>query len=670
MESTKQKSFLPWIIGGCGLLALLACIGVAVFGVGGLLIANQARKVSPPNQKQIPVDMSSNTALLQNLQGWVEVGNDKGVWSPAAANQLISAGQHVRTGKLSTADLVTNDGSRVSLQASSEIAVDELNAEKDGGPRTIVLTQVSGESTHQVVPNKRTDSRYEVLTPSGTALAKGTEFHVIVTPEQTAYYYVVEGVVAVSGMQTTVLVNPGFMTIIYASQPPLAPVQSISVEGLVSQIGSQWTVAGTNFVVNEHTVILGSPQIGDWVVAKGHMDENNQNVADWIILLHSALTNHFSLTGSVNTIGDTEWQINGQTIEITGTTQIDEGIKVGDIVRVDGLIDTGGSLQALKIELAQADEGMPLNFVGIIQKIDGNLWTISGTSISTNEKSTISQGLKPGDQVVVKGWILTDGTWLAKSIVLAEEDHNEFEFVGKLESKDPWKVTGIAFETRDYTVIQSDLVVGDLVRVEGEIDANGVWIAAKIERIEQGDNARMIIIGTVMSKNPWNVNGISLNVTPETVISGDVEVGMLVRVELVMQPDGTWRVVKIEPLNTFVWFPGCIDVIATVVSIDGHQIQLLHWPLMTLGDDVEIDGTLAPNSIIRMRVCFDQVMVIKITYIIIIAPGDNEPPVGELGGKVAVCHKPGGKKGGHTLSIDRSALPAHLGHGDYFGPCK
>lgn len=37
----------------------------------------------------------------------------------------------------------------------------------------------------------------------------------------------------------------------------------------------------------------------------------------------------------------------------------------------------------------------------------------------------------------------------------------------------------------------------------------------------------------------------------------------------------------------------------------------------------------------------------------------------EAGGKVAVCHK--GKK---TIYVDEAAVKAHLGHGDYMGPCK
>lgn len=410
MDSKKQQNPWPWILVGCGFLGILACIFATVLGAGGFLIVNRATKGVPTAQEQLVVNATPKTAVLQNSQGWVEVETDTGDWSPVAPNQSIAAGQHVRTGKLSSTDLVFNDGSRVSIQANSEIAIDELNAEKDGKQRTIVITQVSGESTHRVIPNDRSDSRYEVLTRSGSGLAKGTEFHVIVSPEQTAYYYVLEGVVAVSGMQTTVLVNPGFMTIIYASQPPLTPVQSISVEGLVTQTGSQWTIAGAIFTVNDNTVIIGDPQISDWVIARGHVDENNQNVADWIILLHSTLTNRFSLTGKVEAIGDSEWTINGQTVDITDTTKIDEDIQVGDLVRVEGVIEVGGSLQASSIELVENEEGMPFKFIGIIQKIDGSLWTISGTPIQTNEKTTLSEGLKSrsgrGKRLDPNGWHL------------------------------------------------------------------------------------------------------------------------------------------------------------------------------------------------------------------------------------------------------------------------
>ncbi len=230
-------------------------------------------------------------------------------------------------------------------------------------------------------------------------------------------------------------------------------------------------------------------------------------------------------------------------------------------------------------------------------------------------------------------------------------------------------MAGITFETRDYTVIQSDLKIGDLVRVEGMIDAEGRWIATKIEKIDPEAGTRMVIIGVVFSMDPWVVSGIPLHIAPDAEIDDHITVGMLVRVELVLMPDGTWQAIKIEPIHDLIWFPGCFDVIATVVSIAGNQLQLEDWPVLTLTDGTTIEGTLTQNSIIRIRVCFDEAMVVKITIIIIIQPGMDEPPVGEETGSVTVCHKPA-KKGGHTLTISRSALPAHLGHGDYLGACK
>jgi hypothetical protein len=44
------------------------------------------------------------------------------------------------------------------------------------------------------------------------------------------------------------------------------------------------------------------------------------------------------------------------------------------------------------------------------------------------------------------------------------------------------------------------------------------------------------------------------------------------------------------------------------------------------------------------------------------APPDEE-------GKVTICHKPHSKNP-HTITIPRSALPAHLDHGDTIGPCR
>lgn len=673
METPVKKSPLTKpviIIGACSILLVLACGLATMFGLGGYLLTTRLAKTE---SRQTSSQITPKTGEIQDLRGWVEVQGQDGEWAAAESGQMVSAGQHIRTGALSSASIRFYDDSKASLQEKSELAIDELNVQKPGKPRTILMTQVSGESDHQVTPNKLAESRYEVSSPAGTGQAKGTEFQVIITPEQGVYYYVTEGVVAVTNLSVTVEVNPGQMTIVLLNQAPSEPVMSVSGEGAVSQIGDTWIIGGQTFAVSDSTSITGEPKVGDWVLVNGHLLADGTKAADWIILLHPVETNHFSLSGKVDETGDSQWKVNGQTITITKSTVIEGEIAVGDTVQVDGQIKTGGTLEAEKIRKVDANLGQPFEFTGAIQETGADTMIISGVAVSIDAKTTMDDGLVTGDLVEVKGYIQADGTWLATSIIKANDETHSFEFTGKLDSKDPWRVSGIAFQTRDWTQIEDGLEVGAQVRVEGQIESDGTWIASKIELLTDETSSTMTMIGTVFSVNPWIINGIPVKITDATVISGDIKVGMLVQVEMVLQADGTWLVVKIQPLSTVIWFPGCVDIVATVVGIDGKEIQLADWPLMQVDDSAEVKGTLIPGSVVRIRVCYGTDMTIRITYIIIIeqpVTPTPEPEQGEdTGGKVLVCHKPSGKKGGHTLSIGRSALPAHLGHGDYAGAC-
>jgi len=130
-------------------------------------------------------------------------------------------------------------------------------------------------------------------------------------------------------------------------------------------------------------------------------------------------------------------------------------------------------------------------------------------------------------------------------------------------------------------------------------------------------------------------------------------------------------VVKITSLDVFGGIPGCMNLTATVLSFDGNRLQLLGWPPLVLDDDVDIDGELRPNATILIQICFNEDGTIEVVQIIIVflPEMDVEPPPVE-GHKVTICHKPYKKKGGNTINISRSALPAHLGHGDYIGACS
>lgn len=250
-----------------------------------------------------------------------------------------------------------------------------------------------------------------------------------------------------------------------------------------------------------------------------------------------------------------------------------------------------------------------------------------------------------------------------------------FEIVGEVENTDPWMVTGNTFATRETTQIDEGLEPGDRVKIKGIILEDGTWLAYSIERAEPEEQpaSTILLIGKVASIDPWVVNGITLNVTSDTLISEGITLEMIVRVEILLLEDGTWEVLSIVPLGSFTDVPGCATVTATVVGVDGNQVQLEGWPPITLGEDIIIevdgggDGALGADQRVLVVVCVSEGQIV-VTHIIILNSGTPTPPASGEGGKVLVCHKPN-KKGGHTLSISSSAVPAHLGHGDKLGAC-
>ena len=87
-------------------------------------------------------------------------------------------------------------------------------------------------------------------------------------------------------------------------------------------------------------------------------------------------------------------------------------------------------------------------------------------------------------------------------------------------------------------------------------------------------------------------------------------------------------------------------------------------------DENDKEGTdltnLKPGQQVMAVVCTENGQVV-ITRITVLNDEDGNDS-GDGAEKVLVCHKPD-KKSGHTLSIAKPAVPAHLGHGDKLGPC-
>jgi hypothetical protein len=397
----------------------------------------------------------------------------------------------------------------------------------------------------------------------------------------------------------------------------------------VSQVGGVWTIGGQTFQTHNQTTIIGDPQVGDLVFVEGHLSEDGGRVADRIGLLRPAVVNRFTLTGAVEAMDAAVWTVAGQTILIDDQTTIEIGIASGDTVRLRGVILAGGSLLAQQIERVNDQPGFPFHFTGIVQNIQADTWLISGNSLTVDAETIVDDDIAVGDMVEVSGWILEDSTWLASRIVRVEDDLPEFSLSGLVQNSDPWRVAGISFATRDWTIIDPSIGAGDLVRVRGVILADGTWVASVIDKIDDDDDddddETIVLIGIVNSLNPWIVSGLQFMVTDDTVILGNIAVGDRVVVEIRLLADGRWQVMSIRPL-TPTFGLGCFIINTVVTSVQPNQLLLQHWPAISLDDDddddFEIQGAIETNSVISLPVCirFDFTIIIIGNIIVIYQP--------------------------------------------------
>lgn len=381
----------------------LAAAGAAIFAlIAGMLILRQPTAAPPPAAPQathapqatdapyvvrLPIVHSAITApdarsaIVSQARGIVEVDTGDGRWAAAGVRRVLAAGQRIRTGELSGATLLFFDGSQARLGPETELVVDQLDARADG-PRVVQLAQSIGESDHDVAASSLPGARYEVRTPNGTGVARGTSFHVEVAPNRIARFNVDEGVVAVTNRGASVSVVAGQSTTIYVDEPPTRPVFRISGEGRLTRMGDVWTIGGRDFLVNTSiapdrstTEIVGNPQIGDWVAVEGRVLPDDSYFADRIVLLHRAEENRFVFTGTVDAMGDAGWTISGRGVQVNGETDVDAGIEIGDRVEAAGVILDDGTLLAERIRRVETDS-LPFEFVGVVESIGDDAWTI------------------------------------------------------------------------------------------------------------------------------------------------------------------------------------------------------------------------------------------------------------------------------------------------------
>jgi len=236
--------------------------------------------------------------------------------------------------------------------------------------------------------------------------------------------------------------------------------------------------------------------------SKQRVDEINR-----LIMLNRK--QQISFEGVLESQNDTNWMVSGISVILqANTTFIGGGEKVGlydvaSVVEVEGITNSEGGVTAIEIHLRE------YQFFGIVETIRSNFWQISGLQVVISSQTQIEEGIRVGDNVTVLMRSEDDGLY---ALAILREEHRVInpiiqqspgtnqavsgditaeveelhQIVGTLEktSDSYWVVNGQYVYIVGNSNIPTDIIVGDSIRVNYRIEANGSDTALDIKRVD------------------------------------------------------------------------------------------------------------------------------------------------------------------------------------------
>ncbi|MBN2463761.1 MAG: FecR domain-containing protein [Dehalococcoidia bacterium] len=102
-------------------------------------------------------------------------------WSQVSHGMVLRSGDRIKTGPASKAVITFFEGSTIELATNTDVGVAELGIAELTGSTAIKLQQQIGKTTNRVKKLADPASRYEIETPDGAAVVRGSVGDVIVT---------------------------------------------------------------------------------------------------------------------------------------------------------------------------------------------------------------------------------------------------------------------------------------------------------------------------------------------------------------------------------------------------------------------------------------------------------------------------------------------------------
>ena len=278
-------------------------------------------------------------------------------------------------------------------------------------------------------------------------------------------------------------------------------VGPITTFGSIVVNGVRYETDAATFMVNDAAGTQDDLKVGQVVSVLGTIDSNGTTGTATDVSFDD------SVKGPVESIdlASSRLVVLGQTVLISPDTSIDDsfspasldGVSVGQIVEVSGQFDASGNIVATRIEPKPA--GTTFEVHGIVAALDApNLsFNLNGLVVdySSATLDNFSGGqIADGDFVEAKGVSLGAAGELIATRVEFENflpggddgDHIEIEgFITRFVSAQDFDVAGDPVTTNGSTAfvggVADDLGLNVKVEAEGDLDANGVIVADKID---------------------------------------------------------------------------------------------------------------------------------------------------------------------------------------------
>jgi len=441
---------------------------------------------------------------------------------------------------------------------------------------------------------------------------------------------------------------------------PVLATGTITGFGSIYVNGVHFQTSSATIRKNGQTVAESQLAVGEVARVKGEKnDTDGTGVADTIDVDESVV-------GPIAAIDTTNSVVTvlGQTVKInTGTSfSMDvqpaslAGLKVGDVIRVSGLIDSSGNIVASRIERTGASA--ELQVLGTVASLDMTAHTFKINALVVNYSSANLTGFasgqpSDGDLVEVQGTMFDATTMTLTATHVARQQSEQEEagsdemeregLITRFASATDFDVAGKPVTTSSSTVYRNgtaaDLALNAKVEVEGTLNSSNVLVASVVTfhhngRIELESTATALdaTAGTL------TVLGVQVTVTSTTRFEdksatamekfnlSNIMVGDTVEVRGFESPAGSGKVVatRIErqPASTTVTVNGpftagtspdftvlgiTIDASsATIKGLGDMTLTLADFLTQAVGHSVEVSGTLSGMTVMASEIRIDQ----------------------------------------------------------------